>query len=258
MAIKIKRKVNKPAEEEDVELTGDPLLDEPDVFFQTADKSVGWAADNQSLIIGAVGFVIVALLVSFFLIQNSRNNAIERSDSLTAALDVMSGTVGDDAAPNPNANNANIKRFSTSKAKYTELGAKADAVLSNHGGEDVAQLAGVMKARAAFGLGNYDEAITLYEGWLSANANSDEKPVVLQALAAAQAAGKKNDAAIATLEKLKALDADTYGEMASYQIGQIYEAAGQKDKAKAAYEELIKSYPDSKQLEYVKMRIDLM
>lgn len=263
MAIKIKRKGKKSTDPEllgpDGEpLTGDPLLDEPDAFIQTAGTTVSWASDNQNLLLIGVGAVIVVIFVGAFLIQNNIQARLDRAAVLTEAVEVMAAPVGEQPQLPPGATAPSGPRFATDKQKYTELNSKADAVLAEYDGTDVAETARLAKARAALGLGNFDEAISLYNAWLTANQGAPEAAFVLQALATAQASGGKVDDAVGTLKKLKGVDEEAYGELVSVQIAKIYESAGQKDKAKAAYEEMIKAYPDGSQVEFAKMRIEMM
>jgi predicted negative regulator of RcsB-dependent stress response len=246
MAIKIKRKSEAPVG------TGDPLLDEPDQFFQTADQSLSWAAKNQRLIVLLVGLGLVLVLAGLFVNSHFQDENAAQSDALTAAVEILN-------APVVSADDKNKPKgfsFPTEKEKYTALSEQAGLVISDYG--DAGKLGSLYSARAAAGLGNYAEAVGLYQTWIDANDGSDEQPFVLQAMAVAQQADGKTDAAIGTLEKLKSIDQDAYGELASIQMGSVYESAGQKDKAKAAYEAVVKDYPDSAQLETIKMRLDLM
>lgn len=256
MAIKIKKKGEQAPEE--LELTGDPLLDEPDQFFQAADASVSWASQNQQMLIMGIGGVVVAVLVVVFLVTNLQKGKMETSAALTSAVEALNAPVGEAPTPAPGSKAKDGLRYSTAKQKYTEVDTRAQAVIDQHGGTPAAQMATLIKARAAHGLGNHDEAIKHYQAWLAANGTSPEKPLALLALANSQAAAGQVDAAIESLKQLKAFDEDSYGEMASLQIAQTYEAAGQKDKAKGAYEEMLKAYPDSNQIETVKLRLDLM
>jgi len=144
-------------------------------------------------------------------------------------------------------------------AKYSEKNeservmALSEAV-SAHPNDNVAGPARLIKARGLVGLGKYEEAGTLYKEWLDAHPDAIERPIVLQAMASAQAAAGKSDAAVTALESLVLLDKKTYGETASYQIGQIYDSAGNKEKAKQQYDAFIKDYPESGKLELVKLR----
>ncbi len=285
MAIKIKKRVPKPESDEPElldaegnegdgfgsEMMGDtepvaPAMDDPldDIFLSTADQSLSWATQNRTLVIGAVAVVLLLVVGAAVFVQQQQAGREAISQTLTEALDVMAAPVGDEKVPTlnptPNVPEPAEKgpRFDTSKAKYEQLGAKADTVLSQHSGSSASGFAHLMKARASFELGKYDEAIASYQSWLSQNDNASEKPFVLQALANAQASGGKADDAVATLDKLKSINADVYGPTASYQKGQVWEQAGNKDKAKAAYEELLKSHPDSDPVELARMRLDLL
>ncbi len=250
MAIKIKKRGEKSEE-----VVLDPLLDTPDQFLQTADTSLSWASQNQQKIIVGVGAAVVLVLVGVFMLNHFQQKSADRSAALTAALDVLVAPVGEETEVDAKKKGP---RFVSEQDKYKSLGEKADVVLAEYGGTPAAELATIMKARASFGAGKFDEAAGLYKKWLDAHPTHSERAFVLQAMATAQAAAGKADEAVATLQSLKGLDAATFGELADVQAGQVYEAAGQKDKAKAAYEAVIKAYPDSSQLETVKMRLDLL
>ena len=259
MAIKIKKKGRRDDEV-------DPL-DQPDQFIQTADKSVGWAAENRQTVIAGGVAVLVALLVLAGGVLYVNSKAASMSDSLTDAVKVMRAPIGD--APNPDAIAAPIApkdgedekaglRFDSSQKKYDEMAVKAEAVLSSYPTEPAGEFAKLIKARALHGQGKYAKAATLYKAWADAHAGAPEQAFVLQSLATAQAAAGQTDAAIASLEALKALGEDAWGETAGYQIGRIYQEAGQKDKARAAYEGVLTKYPDSSRAELVKMHLDFL
>ncbi len=259
MAIKIKKKGRRDDE------SVDPL-DEPDQFIQTADKSASWAVQNRQKVIAglvAAGVAVAALAAGAFYVQNK---ASSMSDSLTAAVKVMRAPIGDarspDAVAAPVAPKDGEKpaglRFDDSATKYTELGAKADAVTAAYGTEPAGKFAKLIKARALHGQGKYAEAASAYKEWSDAHAGAPEQAFVLQSLATSQAAAGETDAAIASLESLKALGEEAWGETSGYQIGRIYQEAGQKDKARAAYKGLLEKYPDSSRAELVKMHLDFL
>jgi predicted negative regulator of RcsB-dependent stress response len=259
MAIKIKKKGRRDDE------SVNPL-DEPDQFIQTADKSATWAVRNRQTVIAglvAAGVAVAILAGGVFYIQNK---AATMSDTLTDAVKVMRAPIGDARSPDAIASPVAPKdgeektglRFDSVDAKYTELGAKADAVTAAYAGQPAADFANLIKARALHGQGKYAEAATLYKAWADAHAGAPEQAFVLQSLATSQAAAGQTDAAIASLESLKSLGEEAWGETAGYQMGRIYQEAGQKDKARAAYTGLLEKYPDSSRAELVKMHLDFL
>jgi tetratricopeptide (TPR) repeat protein len=246
VAIKIKKKKTDEVEEID------PIL-EADQFLQTSDKSISWAAQNRQKVVVAVVVVASIVIAAVFLSKYTEKIELERTAALSDAVDSLETPITADGTAE--LGDAPVgPRFPTSEAKYKEVESKADAVLTAYPDKDVANPARLMKARASLGLGKYDEAVTLYQQWLDDNPNASERPIVLQAIATAQAAAGKPEEAVKSLESLVQTDKKLYGEMAAYQIGAIYESAGNKEKAKQHYDVFIKDYPDSGKLELVKLR----
>jgi tetratricopeptide (TPR) repeat protein len=246
VAIKIKKKKTAAVEEID------PIL-EQDQFLQTSDKSISWAAQNRQKVVIVVVAIAAIALVGVFLSKYSDKSEAERITALSEAVSVLETPIVSDTPAAPGEEPVGA-RFPNAEAKYKEVEQKADAVLTAYPSDNVAAPARLMKARALLGLGKYEEASNLYQEWLDAHPNAIERPIVLQAVATAQAAAGKPDAAVTSLESLVLLDKKTYGEMASYQIGQIYDSAGNKEKAKQQYDAFIKDYPESGKLELVKLR----
>lgn len=271
MAIKIKskKKSDKSSEVEELEVVeGEPVeddvlppADDIDQFLETTTSSFNWAANNQGAVIGLVVAVLAITAGIVFFQEGQLKGRVEISDTLTASLDVLNAPVGDEE-PFSLAADPKIKykgpKFDDGKAKFAELASKSDVVLQKYGQEGAAEFARLMKARALFEQGKAGEASALYQEWLGANGSSIERPFVLQALANAQAADGKVDAAVSTLGELKKLDADTYGEMVDYQTGVFYESAGKKAEAKKAFEAMIKDHEKSPRAEMARMRLDLM
>lgn len=237
-----------------------PMGEDLDQFLASGKQSVDWATRHQAtILVAVVGILLLAAGVVYFR-QHQAEQRVEVSDKLTVALESLEARVGEEPAPLPDT----IKRrkpplmYKTAQEKYAALSTQADEVLKTYGDQPAAGSARLMKARAAFGLGKFDEAAGLYQEWLKANPSAPERPFVLQALATTQAAGGKTDEAVTTLQELKKLNPETYGELVSWQSGVFYEAAGQKDKAKAAYEELVKTFPEGAHASQAQMRLDLM
>ena len=243
----------------------DPV-DAPDQFVQTAGASVGWAAQNRSkFMLGVLAAIAIGGIVAgYFYYVDSQETAM--SNALTSAVQVMRAPIGD--ARNPDAiasppsskpsEDTNEIRFDSSSVKYAELATKADQVLTEFPDEPVGEFAKLIKARALHGQGKYAEAAALYKQWSDAHAGAQEQVFVLQSLATSQAAAGESDAAVGSLEALKAVNEEAWGEMAGYQIARIHEAAGQKDKARKEYESLLEKYPDSSRAELVKMHLDFL
>ncbi len=239
----------------------DDLL-ERDLFLETADKSVGWAAQNQTALI-AIFAILAAVIVGVVIWQNqSESTTAEHSASLTAAVDILQAPIEGQEPPNPLAPEKDKKApkltFKTAQEKYTALGAKADEAQAAVKGTPAEGTATLLKARAALGTGKVDEAIGLYQGWLSSHATAPERAFVLQALGEAQVQAGKPAEAAATFEQLKGLDEKAWGEYAAFQTAVAYDVAADKDKARASYEAFVKGYPESDRVAQARLRLDLL
>lgn len=260
MAIKIKKKVTKPDSVEPPEQEETPIdpLEEPDQFIKTADSSISWAANNQQLILIGVASIVLAIVAGFAISHQMNQSRLERSDALSKAIEAMTAPVVTVKEGDPAPTDDKGLTFSSEENKYKAMDERVSAVLDQYGSEEVAGPARLIKAQAAFGQGKYDEAISIYNAWLEAHPKARERSFILQALATAQAASGKSDAAITSLNSLKEIDAEAYGELVSFQVARIHEAAGNKEKAKAEYEAFVKNYPESDKLESAKLRLDML
>lgn len=263
MAIKIKKQGEKPQEPELLDAEGVEPVDELDQFLVTGTQSVHWATEHQNLVLAGIGAVLVIAVAIVFFMEQAKESQIEDARDLVAAVEVLEAPVGDEkpvdlSPPGSTKPKKEGLKYDDYQSKYTALDQKVDGWMSQKPGAQGQVLAQLMKARAAFGLGNYAESSRIYTEWLGAHPDHSARGFVLQALSTSLAAEGKVDEAIKHLDQLKGIDADAYGEWAAWQAGVFYEAAGNKDKAKGAYEALIKDYPDSTRVEQARMRLDLM
>jgi tetratricopeptide (TPR) repeat protein len=251
----------KALEEASAELGVTAPVEELDQFLVTGTQSVSWAAHNQNLVLVGIGAILVVALIGVFIMEQRKEGRIDDARGITEAIAIMEAPVGEEKALDLSGNSKPKKedlKYDTQQAKFTALAQKIDGWSAERPDAAGAPMGKLIKARAAFGLGKFDEAAALYQGWLSENPASPSRPFVMQAYASTLAAQGKTDDAIKALDDLKALDKDAYGEWAAWQTGVFHESAGNKDKARAAYEALIKDYPESGRLELARMRLDLM
>jgi tetratricopeptide (TPR) repeat protein len=132
--------------------------------------------------------------------------------------------------------------YPTTQAKWAAIEKAADETLSEHP-DQLGTVARLSKGAAALRLEKWDDALEAYEGALAAKDIADMKPFALLGVAQANAGAGKVDGAVKALDELAEIDG--FKGVARYEKGRAYERAGDKEKAKAAYHDLLETQPSS-------------
>jgi predicted negative regulator of RcsB-dependent stress response len=138
-------------------------------------------------------------------------------------------------------------RFKTEKERADAAFAALDELDKQWSGSDVARDALVFRAGIQFDLAHYDEAAANYRKFLDQLKGKD---VPLAALAkegiglALEAQGKL-DEALTAYTQLEPSSGDFYKDRAMYAQARIYQKKGDKEKAKAIYQQILAKQPQT-------------
>ena len=237
-------------DEDSPEHYGDQIVDVPeserDAFQKASFDAANWVEKNLQ----TVG-IVLALAIAIPLGGYAYFQASEASK--TSASEVANGIFNGYQAPIKGSPaydmiEANDKLqmpktvYPTAEAKWAAISAAADKTLSEHPAQlgTVAQLS---KGASALRLQKWDDAIKAYEAALGAKDIADMKPFALLGVAQANVGAGKIDGAVKALDELAEIDG--FKGVARYEKGRAYERAGDTDKAKASYHELLETLPSS-------------
>jgi tetratricopeptide (TPR) repeat protein len=215
-------------------------LETPDEFQERGRPVVDWVLAKWRFIAGAVGAALLGLAV-FGLLGRAENNrnafaAGELAEALLKLPDV--------GGFNPD--------LSDEAPEVAAVLVELDKVIAGHGGSPQANQARVEAGNVAYRSGDYETALSYYDAAVKA-------PGLAGRLASTGAgysleALERFDEAATRFEALKKSTADKSKEQAMVNLGRVYEAAGQSDKAAAVYAEFETEFPDSSRLADVQAR----
>lgn len=155
-----------------------------------------------------------------------------------------------------------LPRFKTDEERKQAGIREADAFLAAHNRGKLAAMARLLKAGYLSDLGKPGEALPLYEALVA----GDELPADLQilaldGLALAQEAMGKEDAALASFEKLsaaaKAQDG-FFADRAAYNKARLLEKQGKTEEARKLYRDITSSFPNSQLRQEATRRLALL
>jgi predicted negative regulator of RcsB-dependent stress response len=214
-------------------LTRKQLLRTPDKFFDKSARLLNYIIDNPKKFTRAAlvaAGVVVLVLLAGQLYRTYSSSSVNRFNEVLAQAA---------AAESVEQRIDLLQRF-----------------LARHSGSEGASLVAAELGKALFQNGDYGSAATAYRQALEkAKAHSRFRAAVRVGLA--QALEAKGDYAegVEVLTAVQQQQEDFVGEATSLQLGRLYEALGEKEKAKAVYEQFLAKYPASASTELVRSRL---
>ncbi len=217
---------------------------ERDSFEKISHETANWIERNRPLAMGLFFLVLAAPLIVYGIWYQSQQSAIAEAADVTEAIEAFHYPVQDTKAMTFYETNEKFAKpgtvYPSHEAKWNAVYKEADEALKNHSSDDLGVSARYAKAGAAYQLGKYDEAVTLYNEVLADERGDALHLFATLGLAMSQAGKGDVDGAVATFDKLGAMS-DDYAAFARYHKGRVLEAAGKKDAAKEAYNALLSS-----------------
>jgi len=223
-------------------------LKQPDAFQRAGAEARDWFVERQTLVLLAVGVVLVGgLLVAMFSYFSSRGEARAAKD-LGAALEILERPVvptpeGSQLAP---VAGENSPFKSTQEQDQALVKALTDFRASNKG-TSAATTAALPLGKAEFRLGNHDGALAAFGDYLKgASQNDPLRASALEGQGYAYEAQQKYDQALASFDEMSKVDAGGFLEgMGQYHRARILILQGKKDDAAAVLVKIPVDHPNS-------------
>ena len=235
MAIKIKRKVDKPEEE------ATPVVPDDAILRATRD-SADIIDDNKYLL----GAIVLAVFVGFIVFSQVKKAGhathVENANELFYAASHVSAEV-----------NTEDSTFATVEERNARFLENSQVVASDHAGTALGDYATLLVAAGEVGSGNAEAAVGHYNTFLAGH-SGPESAVAQVGRAVAQAEAGELADAVAALTELEASN-ETYGFAAAYQRTLLVDAYGAPADALQEYRNLADNYADDLSLGGVDNRI---
>jgi tetratricopeptide (TPR) repeat protein len=212
-----------------------------DEFQAKGFELVEWVQENRSIVLGALGAVVVAGLGFGIYSVASRGNDAEASAQWTKALEIYDAPVGPDPDP------ADSKpAYATDDEKAKAARTAFEGVVSQHKGTGAAAIANLYVGHSALKLKDFDGAVAAYEAYLQgAKPGDDLRFAAFDGIAAAKEEKGDVKGAIEALEKLVELGSTTDEDGALLNLARLYKKDGNDAKARERLDQLLKTYPDT-------------
>lgn len=225
---------------------GDIVVDIPeyerDAFEELSANAATWVESNRPQ---ALSMLVLVLLIPFgiFAFVNYRDvQADAASKDAAQPLVAYQYPVEGEPILKVFEQDDKIKKPKTiypdMDTKWNAVYKAADDADKAHGGDSLGISVKFSKAAAAYHLGKFEEAVTLYEKVLADKQSEPLHVFATLGLAMSQAGKGDTDNAVATFDSLGKMG-DEYAPFALYHKGRVLETAGKTADAKDAYHKLL-------------------
>lgn len=257
MGIKIKKKTSSSDEPEilEGEVDGDGFDADVDALPEdvsvklpafTGGKKANPLQDNPAVLFGAVGVIVVLVVVGFSVLDYMEKQRVTKSSELNPAFQAYLLEVEGSPSLEPLKERTNLKLptlHADHDAKWNAIYAGADKALPEAQGSSIEIPGLLIKAAAAAQLGKQDEAAQLYQ---TVGSKKDVDASLLLAAelgqANAHASEKEWDKALESLSRAESNSEDV-AKFLRYHRARLLEAKGDVAKAKEIYHEILESDP---------------
>jgi tetratricopeptide (TPR) repeat protein len=202
----------------------------PDEFVTFWARAIQFAADNQRQISYALAGLLVVVLAfaafRYFSNLSERKAYAVFDQGLVHYLGQVSGE-----------KSSHFK--GAAKDKFAQ-------VLEKYSSTRAAQLSLPLQADMSYEEGSYDKAIHLYERALESFSEEDSlRMLIFNSLGYAYEGKKDYEMAAQCFQKITESEGEFLKADAYFNLGRMYEAADNREKAREAYSILVKDYPES-------------
>lgn len=266
MATKARRVTRRPLEE--------GALAKQDELVQATSKAMAFINQNRRpLIIGTALTVLVIVLTvaasSYFTERaNTRSTLFgaAMSKALAPVEPVLAGEDGAAEEPGTEEHEAKVGdeaaagNFGSYSARAAAASAQFEGFLKEHGsGGRLPEMARLALGSLALDQGKADEVLKTYPKLLADSSISGQlRFFLLDTLAMAQIAANDLAAADRTYQEMANLQAGLFADYAAFQRGQLAEAQGKKDDARATYRAALEQHPNGPYQDEIQKRLDLL
>lgn len=217
------------------------LLKEPDEFLTFSRRVFLYVVEHQNQVTGAIGglLVIIGVIAGIrYFSSQSENRAYTRLAQVMEKYE----TAMKDKAKEP-------------KKVYEEVRDEFQKMLDEYPGSSAAKFARAAYADICYTAGETDKAVALYSEAGNGFADPSLKNIVLSSLAYSYEQKKEYSAAIAYFEQITRGENPMMKDEAYFNLGRLYDQAGDKTKSRDAYKKLISDYADSLYIEVAKEKV---
>ena len=215
-------------------------LKKPDEFITLSAKIITWCRDNIRLIMGAMGGIILLMLISAGVFAFKTEKEAKARTLYQEALALYPAATSG----------------KPSFAEYAAVATKLEEVKSHYGSTAVGTNALVDLGNVYFKSGDYDKAISCYMDFL---ARTDLKnalhDLVLESLGGTYEAKGSYEEALEVYQQLANEGALAYQAQAQLYLGRVYEAIGDRDKAMSHYENYLDENPATLFSESIRIKL---
>lgn len=223
-------------------------LNQPDQVMTGLTTTYGFLDKFKVHIVAGFAAVIVILLAISWFVDYRESSHTEEAQAFFEAFKSFEAPVGADLQVPEG-----IPTFNTDEDKFTKLAQDMQGFLDDNSSAEIAVTARLVLASAKMELGQYDEAYTLLNEYLSDVPDSPLVPLVLENLGYASLHLGKVEQAVEHFNKMKDSSPNPYLKArALLHLGDVVNPAtsaygGEKDpaKSKAFYEEALSLIPEA-------------
>ncbi len=206
------------------------LLKEPDQFITFSGKLIAFGRSNLKIILITTGILFSLLLALVTARQISHRNENRASELVEKAVAKYSTVIQD---TNPQT------AYDRVKTDFTDI-------FDEYGSKNAVKIARIIYGDISYNAGDADTAIAMYTHALD---DFDQSPavknIVLSGLAYAFVLKAEYPRAIHYFEMISANNEKTLKSGALFNLGWLYEASGEKEKANAMYQQVLADFPES-------------
>lgn len=211
-------------------------LKQPDAFQRVGAEARDWLIERQTLVITAVGVVLVGGLVFTLINYFSDRGESTAAKELGQALEILDRpVVSMPEGANLEPVNGTAQPFKSAKEQDEALVKALTDFRTSHKGSKSATTAALALGKAESRLGNQDAAVANFSEFLKDAAQNDPmRAAALEGQGYAFEAQQKYDDAIASFDKMSSVDAGGFLEgMGQFHHARILILQGKKDEAAA-------------------------
>ena len=221
-------------------VTRKQLLKEPDEFITTTGKLIAWGRENSRQLIGGgcvfLGLVILIAAYSYY--QEKQSNA-----ALALYNRAMAGYEAAGGAKQPAAALAAVKP-------------DLERLTTEFGGQPAGKLGRIMYGHFSLAAHARDEAVALYTAALEDfGTDPSLANFIHNGLGAAYSQKGEFQTAIEHYKKVVESASPVLKDTALFHLGRLYDALGQEEESRQAYQQLSTDFPKSIFTEMVKDKI---
>lgn len=206
------------------------LLKEPDQFITFSGKLINFIRSNGKTILISAGGVVALLLAVAVALQVSNRNENRASLRVEKAVAKYSAALQD----------------TDPKNAYDRVKTDFTGIFEEYGSKNAVKLARIVYGDISYKAGDADTAISMYTQALDDVKHSPSlKNIVLSGLGHAYLLKKEYPRSIHYFEMISTDREKTMKSGALFNLAWLYEAAGDKQKSVAMYEQLLADFPDT-------------